>query len=160
MRLKLRMLTLLVFVIVLFSVPMVYAQPTEVDFNALLSRLGPRSGQDLIYDILLYLIFGLALVTMFLVPDKQLLSTMLMVVVMFFALLAKVELFVPTDFAIFVLNVGMWVIPWIVAGMVRSPSRRYDNKMPKALVPAIITGFLGAGYFFLFWANKQAGSFG
>ncbi len=157
MRLKLRMLILLTFVITLFSVPMAYAQTTEVDFNALLSRLGPRSGQDLIYDILLYLIFGMGIVTMLLVPDKQLLATLLTVMVLFFAVLAKIELFAPTDFAIFVINVGMWVVPWVVAGMVRSPTRRYDNKVPKALFPAIITGFLGAGYFFLFWANKQGG---
>lgn len=158
MQTKFRILAFLIALLALFAVPAAYAQTLEeIDFNALLARLGPRSGSDLIFDILLYGIFFLALITMFLVPDKQLLPTLLSVLVMFFAVLAKVELFEPTAFPIFVINVGMWVIPWVTAGMVRPASRRYSNKTPRALMPAIITGFLGAGYFFLFWAQKQGG---
>jgi len=147
------------FVVVLLltfmTVSTAYAQSVSIDFNQILARLGPRTGTDLLFDILLYTIFGLGFVTMLLVPDKQLLASMIMVLVLFMAVLAKIELFGPTDFAVFVINVGMWVLPWIVAGMVRAP-HRYKRVSPKAMLPGILTGILGAGYFFLFWALKQS----
>lgn len=148
-------LAIMLCMLLMILVPAVSAQidTSSINFDEILARLAPRTGNDLLFDLLLYGIFGLGFITMLLVPDKQLLPSMLMVLVLGMALLAKVELFAPTDFAIFVINVGMWVIPWVVAGMVRERNRR-----PRAMVPGIIVGFLGAGYFFLFWALRQSGA--
>ncbi len=101
---------------------------------------------------MIYGIFFIGLLTMFLVPDKQLLPQMLMVLVCGLAVFAKVDVFGPTEFPIFIINVGMFVVPFIVAGMVRG-----KHKTAAAAFPAILTGMLGGGYFFLFWALMQRG---
>ncbi|HEX2621877.1 MAG TPA: hypothetical protein VHL11_17090, partial [Phototrophicaceae bacterium] len=64
--------------------------------------------------------------------------------------IAKLEIFDPLELGTLALNVGIFVIPLIVAGMLRG-----RGKTPKALMPAILTGMLGGGYFFLFWALVQ-----
>lgn len=135
----------------LMMVSVVYAQAApDIDFQEIISNLGPRTGDLLILDILLYLIFGMGLITMLLVPDKQQVPSLIMLAVLGVAVIGKVEIFGPREFAIFVINVVMFVGPFMVAGMVRERGRR-----PRALLPAILTGLLGGGYFFLFWALRQ-----
>jgi hypothetical protein len=51
------------------------------------------------------------------------------------------------------LNCGLFVIPFIVAGMLRG-----RNRMARAVFPALLVGLLGGGYFFLFWALAQRGA--
>ncbi len=141
----------LLLLLILIITPVAQAQDPELPtFEEILSRLGPRSGINLLWDILLYAIFFLSMITSALIPDKQLLSTLTIVTVMIMAVVAKVNIFAPDDFGTLVLNSGMFVLPMIVAGMVRS-----KHGPPKAMAPAAFTGILGGVYFFLFWAVVQ-----
>lgn len=147
-------------VLALFWVPMAGAQTVEdLDAQEIIDLLGPRSGEDLLFDILLYLIFFMSVISMFLIPDKQLMATMLNFVVILCAVLSKVlvgenapYILAPTDLPVLPINAAMFVIPLIIAGMVRQ--RRGS---PPAMITGIITGLLGGTYFFLFWALKQRG---
>jgi hypothetical protein len=152
------LIALLLVLALMMLAPAVHAADIE-DLSAkdILNKLGPRSGDQLIWDIFLYGIFFMAMITMFLIPDKQLTATLMMFLVMFFALISKVlvgnttdAVIEPTDLPVLGFNAGMFVIPLIVAGMVRA-----RRGTPKALFPSIITGILGGGYFFLYWAIEQ-----
>lgn len=135
-------------------VPTLQAQPSEINLQEVIARLGPANTMpDLLFDILRYLIFILAFITLILVPDKQLLASLLVTAVLGMVVLAKLEIFSPIELPTLALNVGIFVIPLIVAGMLRG-----RGKTPRALVPAILTGLLGGGYFFLFWALMQRGT--
>lgn len=121
--------------------------------NEILARLAPRSGTGLLLDLLLYSLFGIGFITMILVPDKQMLPSLLMLGVIMAALIAKLQYVninrcdMPTLF----INIAMFCIPLIVAGMVRGR----PGKTPKALWPAVLTGIIGAMYFFLYWLTNQ-----
>ncbi len=152
------LLLFFLYVFVIFvNVPVTYAQnTTDLNLNDVLSALGPRSGQDLLWDIMLYLIFFLGVVNMLLIPDKQLFPAMLNFTVMGLAIVSKLlvgtgRTIEPTDFPVLVFNAGMFVLPLTIAGMVRS----VKGKPSKAIGPAILMGLLGGGYFFLYWALEQ-----
>lgn len=135
----------------LVLVPASQAQVQDLNLQDVISRLAPASGgNELIFDILRYLIFFVGFITMMLVPDKQLTPSLLMVAVIGMAILSKLNVFRPDDLASLGLNCGMFVIPLIVAGLLRG-----RGKTPRALLPAILTGMLGGGYFFLYWALVQ-----
>lgn len=145
-------------VIFMFVVMPVMAQPQLPSGQQILARLAPRPGTDLFLDLLLYSLFGIGFITMILVPDKQMLPSLLMLGVIMAALIAKLQYVGINycDLATFVVNVFMFAIPMLVAGMVRSKA----GKTPKALWPAVLTGILGGFYFFLFWAlNQQSCAF-
>lgn len=151
----------LFFVLLLFSVPVAGAQQglEDLDPQEILDLLAPRTEnqEDLLFDILLYLIFFMSIISMFLIPDKQLMATMLNFVVILLAVLSKIlvgdvapYILEPTDLPVLPINAGMFVIPLMIAGMVRQ--RRGS---PPAMITGIITGLLGGTYFFLFWFLKQ-----
>lgn len=150
-----RILFLLVLLMLVFSVvPVAHAQDAPpVDFQEIISRLGPRSGSDLLFDILLYLIFFMALITSVFVPDKQLIVTLIVTAVMGMTIIAKLSYvgidyrISPQNLIILGINAGIFTLPLVVAGMVRS-----RQGTPKAMAPAVITGLLGGAYFFLYWA--------
>lgn len=132
-----------------------HAQDLQVDPQQLLALLGPRSGNELIFDIMLYITFAIGFITMVLVPDKQLLPSLIMIAVLGLVIVAKLDyltLLEPTDLPVLAINVGIFVFPLIVAGMVRS-----RKGTPRAMWPAVLTGLAGGGYFFLFWALAQRG---
>ncbi|MCC6566290.1 MAG: hypothetical protein IT298_11040 [Chloroflexi bacterium] len=133
----------------IFATP-VYAQLT-VDPQAIVKALAPRPGVDLLLDLLLYGIFGIAFITMLLVPDKQLVPSLIMVGVILAALIAKLGITANCNLETLALNVSMFAFPLLVAGMVRARG----GKTPPAMWPAIVTGIVGGIYFFLFWALKQ-----
>ncbi|MCU0496527.1 MAG: hypothetical protein MUF87_04145 [Anaerolineae bacterium] len=146
------------FMLLVVFVPLSYAQ-SDVDTQALLNALAPRNEMPyLLIDILLYAIFILGMITMFLVPDKQLLPGLLMVAVVGTSVISKIAvseprtIFSPCDLPVLGINTFMFVIPLIVAGMVRA-----RGKTPAALAPGILTGLVGGGHFFLFWALLQRG---
>ncbi len=160
----------LVLVSALFMVSPAFAQDggTSIRFEDIGQLLGPRQGQDLLFDIMLYLIFFLGLINSLLIPDKQLFQTMLNVSVVAVAILSKLlvggvlydpfdssvgllRTFPPCDFPVLIMNVWMFVIPLIVAGMLRAVKGKKTNAVPIS----IIMGLLGGAYFFLFWATKQ-----
>lgn len=137
----------------LFVVMPVMAQAQLPSGSEILARLAPRQGTELLLDLLLYTIFGIGFVTMILVPDKQLFPSLLMLGVVMVALIAKLR-YVGIDRCDLItlgLNIFMFAIPMLVAGMVRARA----GKVPKALWPAIITGVFGGIYFFLFWFTQQ-----
>lgn len=149
-------MVLSVLIMMIMSVSVVSAQPPQdFDIQQVISALAPRSGSDLLLDLLLYGIFGLGFIAMLLVPDKQMFPSLIMVGVIGASIIAKLDFFGPTEFATFLVNVSMLVGPIFVAAMVRDPSNR--GRRPKALVPAALTGVLGGLYFLIFWALKQSG---
>jgi hypothetical protein len=140
-------------ILLVFVVMPVMAQATLPSGSEILARLAPRRGTDLLLDLLLYSIFGVGFITMILVPDKQLLPSLFMLGVIMAALIAKLQYvnINVCDLATFGINVFMFTIPLLVAGMVRARS----GKTPKALWPAIFTGLIGGVYFFMFWFLYQ-----
>lgn len=154
----------LILVFSLGAVTPVQAQSTaDLDLNDIIQALGPRSGQELLWDVLLYGIFLLGLINVMLIPDKQLFASMLNLLVMGLAVVSKLlvgttssAILAPTDLPVLVLNVGMFTIPLIVAGMLRP----VKGKRSKAMIPAILMGILGGVYFFMYWAVEQRGTDG
>ena len=154
----------LFFVFGLGAVMPAQAQSTaDLDFNDIIQALGPRSGQDLLWDVLLYGIFLLGLINVVLIPDKQLFASMLNLLVMGLAIVSKLlvgtgpnAILAPTDLPVLVLNVGMFTLPLIIAGMLRP----VKGKSSKAMLPAILMGIMGGAYFFMYWAVEQRGSGG
>ena len=104
--------------------------------------LGPSSPPGLIWNILLYIIFFLALVSMLLQGDKALLPTMILAGALLLVVLAKLQVFPPREFGAFVVNAGIFILPGLVAGMTRSPKGR---------PPAILAAVFGAVFFFAYW---------
>lgn len=158
------LIIMLLMLLVMTIVPSAYAQSTrDIDLNEALSNLGPRSGEDLIWDVFLYAIFLIGMINMALIPDKQLFASMLNFAVIGCAVTAKLlvgeggsRVFDPLHFGTFILNVGMFVLPLIIAGMVRS----VKGKPSKAIFPAAFQGLLGGGHFFLYWYMVQRGAEG
>lgn len=151
-------IVLLYLFLMMVWVPVVSAQGTqELDFDQIVAAIGPRTGdpQKLMWDIFLYLIFFVALVNMFIIPDKQLMVTILNFIVMAFAVVSKLlvgngTLLEVDELPVLVLNVGMFVVPLIMAGALRNVGKKPPNRWP-----SLIMGALGGGYFFLFWALEQ-----
>lgn len=106
---------------------------------------------------MLYLIFFFALITMLLMPDKNLTSTLLIGGVLLAALVAKLSIsarppiFKKDEFGMLLLNIVMFVFPLLSAGLIRS------RKKGRVIPPAILTGILGGVYFFMFWFVEQRG---
>jgi hypothetical protein len=108
----------------------------------ILARLGPGSPPGLIWNIFLYIIFILAVVTMFMQSDKQNSTTLMMGAVGACAVLAKLNVFPAHNLGSLLVNVLMFVLPLIVAGIA-------INK--KSVPLAIFTSLLSGIFFFGFW---------
>ncbi len=113
----------------------------------------------LIWSIFLYIIFFFALITLFSMPDKNMVPTLLIGAVLLFAIVAKLSITAfldgvsqpiihKGDFGMYVINVAMFVFPILAVGMTRARKNR-------SVAPAIITALTGAVYFFMFWLIVQ-----
>jgi len=131
----------------------------DFDLQQVLFLLGPNSG-EMIWNILLYIIFFLALITMFNIPDKNLLPTLLMAGTLLLTVISKLNIsitprrdaiFPPEDFIQFTVNVAIFIFPLLTAGMIRA------KKKGKVVGPAIVTALFGGAYFFIFWFFVQRG---
>ncbi len=130
----------------------------SINFQDILHLLEPGSGQAIIWSFFLYIIFFFGLITLFTMPDKNMIPTLLIAGVLLFAVVAKLSvaaidqhkqvIIAKNDFGMFVINVGMFVFPLIAIGMARA-------RKNKATIPAIITSFAGGSYFFLYWLVVQ-----
>ncbi len=130
-------------------------------FQDILSFLLPTSTY-LIFDIVLYVIFFLSLLTMTLLPDKNMVPTLLAAGVMLFAIIGKLSLAAlqygerpimrKADFGMYVINVGMLVFPLIAVGLTR---KTRSNQQVKSTPFAILAGLAGGVYFFMFWVVHQ-----
>lgn len=125
----------------------------DINFQDILFLLGPSSG-ELIWNILLYILFVLAIIMLFAMPDKNLLPTLLVATVLLSIVVSKLNIsisptsaaiFPPRDFIQFTLNAVIFIFPLLVAGMVRA------KKKGQIVAPAILSGLLGGVYFFGFW---------
>jgi hypothetical protein len=159
------MLSLLFVSLLLWVMPFPsMAQDVNLSFNDVLDALKPRSGRGLIYDILLYLIFILAFINQFLIPDKQLPMTLLNFSTMGAAIVIKLLVsipgtpctwvdatFQPDDYPTFFINIWLVVAPLLLAGGLRSVKGKPSN----AVAPAVLTFLLSAVYFFIFWFTEQ-----
>lgn len=113
----------------------------------ILSRLGPNYPEGMIFwNILLYIIFFLAVITMFMQGDKQNSTTLMMGAVGLLAVLAKFQIFEPKDFGSLIINAGMFVLPLIVAGV---------TSAKKSVGPAIFGAIIAGIYFFGYWVVMQ-----
>ena len=128
----------------------------SINFQDVLELLKPGTGQVLVWSIFLYVIFFFALITLFLMPNKNMIPTLLAAGVLLFAIVAKLSVSAPrnqaimrpTDFGMFVINVGMFVFPLIAVGMTRARKNR-------TVAPAIATALTAVVYFFLYWLFAQ-----
>jgi hypothetical protein len=112
----------------------------------ILAKLAPRSGVELLYDLFLYVMFFLAVIVMFMQSDKQTFPTILMAAVAACAVIAKLNVLKPKDFATLIINIAMGVVPLIVAGI---------SKAKKSVPLAVIGGVIGVVYFIIFWLVSQ-----
>ena len=159
------LLILLVMFALMAIIPAAQAQERDINFKDILKGLGPRDGDTqygipwLLFDILLYIIFFIGLVNMGIIPDKQLFASLLNFGVLGMAVVSKLLVNYPKndpiiredDLATLVLNAGMFVVPLIIAGMVRS----VKGKPSKAIYTSAFMGLLGGAYFFLYWVGAQ-----
>lgn len=131
----------------------------QIDLDGMLQLLALGTGLDMIWSIFLYIIFFLALLTLFTMPDKNMVPTLLIAGVLLFTVIAKISLasndpiFRRREFGMMVLNVAIGVLPFIVAGMVRRGKVRRSNTQ----VLSILTGIFGTVYFLMFLIFIQRG---
>lgn len=128
-----------------------------INLNEILNyiSLTPAGGlaNSTLFSLILYVIFSLALLALVLMPDKNLLPTLLIAGVLLAAVIGKLITaganiggFRPREFGTLIVNVIPFLFPMLVAGMVRT------RKRSNPVVPlGILTGILGGVYFFLFW---------
>ncbi|MFN8531062.1 MAG: hypothetical protein U0670_20865 [Anaerolineae bacterium] len=64
----------------------------NIPFNQIGQLLSLGSGPELLISFLLYIIFFLALITLFLLPDKNMIATLLIAAVLIGALIAKLSI--------------------------------------------------------------------
>ena len=127
-----------------------------VTFQEILALLGPQTG-NMLWNILLYFIFGLGLLTLFSIPDKNMTASLLMGAVVMASVIAKLStsasppILPKREFGMFLINVLMFVFPLLTAGIIRA------KKKSRPVTLAIITAVFGGMYFFFFWFVEQRG---
>jgi hypothetical protein len=153
------LMIILVMFIMMSAVPVAHAQES-VDVNDIVDALKPRQGKELVWDLFLYSIFFLCLINMAFISDKQQLLSIMNFTTMALALFSKLlvgthraAMLGPNDFATLILNIGLMILPLSIAGMARKNKGQKSNH---AIIPALIAGFMGAGYFFLYWVTEMA----
>ncbi len=123
----------------------------NVNVQEILNLLSPATG--LPYSIFLYLIFFLAFASLLLMPDKNMIPTVLTALVLLAVVVGKLTISAPNgrsfvtqdSFAILIANVAMMLFPFLTAGTVRTKARRNP-----VLPLSILTGIIGAVYFFVY----------
>lgn len=112
----------------------------------ILSNLAPRSGVNLVYDIVLYIIFFMDLILMFGQSDKQTLPTIMAGGAAALAVVAKLDVFAPREFGSLIVNAGMFVLPLFVVGI---------SNAKKVQPLGVISAVFSALYFFAYWFFSQ-----
>ena len=112
----------------------------------ILSHLAPRGGINLLYDIVLYIVFIMDLILMFGQSDKQTIPTIMAGGAAALAVIAKLDVFTPRSFGSLIVNAGMFVLPLLVVGI---------SKAKKVQPLGVISAVFSALYFFAFWFFSQ-----
>lgn len=118
----------------------------NINPQEILNALLPRGGFELIYDIFLYIMFFMNLVLMFAQSDKQIVPTIFAGGAAALAVIAKLNVFAPKEFGSLIVNAGIMILPFLVFGITNAKKTRPI---------AMISGILGAVYFFMFWFFSQ-----
>lgn len=116
----------------------------QLDLQEIIRLLSPRSGTELLWDIMLYIIFFCALITMFMQSDKTLLPTLMMGAVALIAVISKLGLIPARNILTLVLNAVMAIFPLMVAAFTKAPKSR-----PTAILASLF-GFVYTITFLLF----------
>src|SRR3990172_9038214 len=96
----------------------------QINFQDVVALLSPGGGQMFLWSIFLYIIFFFGLITLLVMPDKNMVPTLLIATTLLFAIVAKLSvgafylhigqpIIKNKDFGMFVINVGMFVFPVI-----------------------------------------------
>lgn len=129
----------------------------NISVNEIIALLGPGRG-ELLWNLLLYTIFILALIALFIMPDKNLRATLLVTAVLLAAVIVKLSLSVGPrqapiigrcDFGMLVLNALMFSFPLLSLGLVRT------RKRTAVFAPLILGGIVGGLFFFGYWIVVQ-----
>ncbi|MDX2159691.1 MAG: hypothetical protein SF162_00060 [bacterium] len=135
----------------------------NIRFDQIGELLSLGSGPELLISLLLYIIFFLALLVLFLLPDKNMPATLLTAGVLLSAIVVKLSLAAERvrgadpiiqsdDILMLALNAIMFTFPFIAAGVTRKARL---SRGVKSTFPAILTGLFGGVHFFLFWLFYQ-----
>jgi hypothetical protein len=119
-------------------------QLMDINVQEIIRQLGPYSGLGLVWNIMIYLVFFLNLISLFLQSDKTLLPTLVLAAGLLICIIAKLVIFNPMEFGTFVVNAAMFLAPTLVIGMTKAPKSR-----PLLILASIISGI----YFFAFWVT-------
>lgn len=120
-----------------------------VDINEIIQLLLPASTfPQLLWDILLYLIFFMVIIVMFMQPEGSLTITILMAIVVVGIFIDKVQALPGhrCSFGTLLIRISFFVAPLLTAGL---------TKNGKSRLPAIIAAVLGLGYMFFLWALEM-----
>ncbi|MBZ0285944.1 MAG: hypothetical protein K8L97_34780 [Anaerolineae bacterium] len=117
-----------------------------ISAQQIIAQLGLNTPPGPIWNIMLYIVFILAVVTMFMQGDKQNTTVLIMGAVGLMAVVAKLQIFPPKDLGALVVNAGMFTLPLIVAGVTNAK---------KSVGPAILCAIVAGIYFFGFWVFMQ-----
>jgi hypothetical protein len=129
----------------------------NINVNEIIALLGPGRG-ELLWNLLLYAIFFLALIALFIMPDRNLRATLLVTAVLVAAVIVKLSLSVGPrqapiigrcDFGMLVLNALMFSFPLLSIGLIRT------RKRTAVFVPLILGGIMGGLFFFGYWIVVQ-----
>lgn len=131
----------------------------NINFQDIIELLKPGSGQIIIWSFFLYLIFFFALLSLLLMPNKNMVPTLLVATVLLFAIVAKLSVSAPNvrgsqpiirpkEFGMLVINAGMFLFPLIALGLTRARKNR-------TVVWAILTSVFAGVYFFAYWFFAQ-----
>ncbi len=118
----------------------------QIDIQQIIHLLSPRSGTELLWDIMLYAVFIFGLITMFMQSDKTLLPTLMMAGVALIAVISKLQLLPARNIITLVLNAVMAIFPLMVAAF---------TKAPKSRPTALLTALAGAVYAITFLLFAQ-----
>ncbi len=127
----------------------------DVSLTEVLAQIGPGSdpynlgGVALLLNIALYIVFFLNLVAFGMQDEKQLIATLLCGLTLALIVIAKLGIIDATDILSLVINVGIFVVPFLVTGM---------SKAGKSKPITLIAGLIGGVYFFAFWFLAQRGT--
>jgi threonine/homoserine/homoserine lactone efflux protein len=130
-----------------------------ININDIGTLLGFGSGSDIIWNFGLYVIFFLSLFSMFRMPDKNMVPTLLIGAVLALAVIAKISInaryigedpvLTNREFGMFVVNAGMVVFPFVAAGMVRA------KKKGPVIGASVLTGIFALVYLLMFGILEQ-----
>jgi len=108
-------------------------------------------------DIFIYLIFFGSLLMLVFIPEKSQQSSYLMFFVLFLALIDKVRQAtdqIPIEglendgFATMLIHIGMFVFPFMAAGLIRGRGRKDKRGVPLGILIGLIAGLYAAGTIF------------